>query len=118
MVNGIHALYRMKKSDKRADRKHPFGYGKELYFWTLVVSILIFAIGGGMSVSHGCEALVESAAGDHPFRDLTLNYVILIIAMAIEGSSLAIATKQFNAARREKNMGPMELKNVDTALSG
>lgn len=106
--NGILVLYGMKKADRKADREHPFGYGKELYFWTLVVSILIFAIGGGMSVSHGYEALVESAAGNHPFRDLTLNYVILILAMAIEGSSLAIATKQFNAARREKNMGPME----------
>ncbi|MDN5356941.1 MAG: hypothetical protein PWR17_110 [Candidatus Methanomethylophilaceae archaeon] len=106
--NGLLVLYGMKKADKKADREHPFGYGKELYFWTLVVSILIFAIGGGMSISHGYEALVESAAGDHPFRDLTLNYVILIMAMAIEGSSLAIAAKQFNTARREKNMGPME----------
>jgi divalent metal cation (Fe/Co/Zn/Cd) transporter len=118
MVNGILIPYGMKKSDKKADRKHPFGYGKELYFWTLVASMLIFAICGEMSVSHGYEALVESAAGDHPFGDLTLNYVVLIIAMAIEGSSLAIATKQFNAARREKNMNPMELKNVDTAISG
>ncbi|MFA7031874.1 MAG: cation diffusion facilitator family transporter [Candidatus Methanomethylophilaceae archaeon] len=106
--NGILVLYGMKKADKKADREHPFGYGKELYFWTLVVSILIFAIGGGMSVSHGYEALVESAAGKHMFRDLTVNYVILVIAMAIEGSSLAIAVKQFNAARREKNMKPME----------
>jgi uncharacterized membrane protein len=106
--NGILVLYGMKKADKTADREHPFGYGKELYFWTLVVSILIFAIGGGMSISHGYEALMESAAGKHMFRDLTVNYVILVIAMAIEGASLAIAVKQFNAARRKKNMKAME----------
>lgn len=106
--NGILVLYGMKKADKTADREHPFGYGKELYFWTLVVSILIFAIGGGMSISHGYEALLESAAGKHVFRDLTVNYVVLVVAMVIEGASLAIAVKQFNAARREKNMKAME----------
>ncbi len=51
--NGLLILLGRRRADRRADREHPFGYGKELYFWTLIVAILMFGASGGMSVLEG-----------------------------------------------------------------
>lgn len=106
--NGLLLLYGLRKSEKRADLDHPFGYGKELYFWTLVVSILVFSIGGGMSAAHGYEALLKAHEGTYVLGDPTLNYAILLIAMVLEGASLLIAVRQFNKLRRAEGMGARE----------
>lgn len=106
--NGLLVLLGMKRSNKNADLDHPFGYGKELYFWTLVVSILIFSVGGGLAIAHGYEALVEAANGTHELGDPTINYIILIVAMIIEGASLIIAIRHFNRSRKGTGMTTME----------
>lgn len=106
--NGLLLLYGIKKSERKPDLDHPFGYGKELYFWTLVVAILVFSLGGGMSISHGYEALTKAHAGTLVLGDPTLNYIILLIAMVIEGASLTIAVRQYNALRRKAGMGFIE----------
>src|SRR3954447_16471131 len=71
--NGLLLLLGIRRSRKPPDRNHPFGHGKELYFWTLLVAILIFAVGGGMSIYEGIEHL------RHPndLKDPTWNYVVL-----------------------------------------
>lgn len=94
--NGILILVGMKRSTSPADAEHPFGHGKELYFWTLIVAISIFGIGGGMSVYEGVSHLRHSAP---PIEDPTLNYVVLGISFLVEGVSFAIAMRQFNSAR-------------------
>jgi divalent metal cation (Fe/Co/Zn/Cd) transporter len=69
--SGLLILFGIRMSKRPADQTHPFGYGKELYFWTLIVAILIFAVGGGMSVQEGITHLRHPS----PFTDPTWNYV-------------------------------------------
>lgn len=91
--NGALLLLGLSQSRKPADASHPFGHGKELYFWPLVVAILIFALGGGMSVYEGVTHLF------HPTHSKpTWNYLVLAIAFVFEGISSIFAFKAF---RRE-----------------
>ncbi|MFK7921674.1 MAG: cation diffusion facilitator family transporter [Bacteroidia bacterium] len=96
--NGILLLFGIKQSKKKADVNHPFGRGKEIYFWSLIVAILIFALGGGMSLYEGIEHI------KHPTKmgDPTLNYIILGLAIVFEGAALIFALKSFNDARRRR----------------
>lgn len=88
--NGLLLLVGLKKSKKPADLRHPFGHGKELYFWPLVVAILIFALGGGMSVYEGVTHII------HPnHADPTWNYVVLAFAFVFESISSVFAYKAF-----------------------
>jgi cation diffusion facilitator family transporter len=91
--NGGLLLFGMKRSRRPADEHHPFGYGQELYFWTLIVSILIFALGGGMSIYEGIKHL------QHPseLRNPTVNYIVLAFAMVFEGFSWWVAYRVFRA---------------------
>jgi cation diffusion facilitator family transporter len=96
--NGILLLFGIKLSKSPPDEKHPFGYGNEIFFWSFVVAILIFALGGGIAIYEGVQHII------HP-RQLTnvhWNYVVLILAMVFEGAALRVALKQFNASRRNK----------------
>src|SRR4051812_7464102 len=64
--NEVLLLVGMRKSQRPADAHHPFGYGKEIYFWSLIVAISIFAIGGGMSIWEGVVHLREPAEMHDP----------------------------------------------------
>ncbi len=99
--NGILVLLGMKRSKKEPDYLHPFGYGKELYFWVMVVSLLIFFMGGVMSLYQGITAIQEASAGTKVMGDMTMNFIVLLAGMVIEGTTLSIAVKQFNIARGE-----------------
>ena len=81
-------------SQKPADDEHPFGHGKELYFWTLMVAVLIFAGGGGISTYEGILHLMHP----QPIEDPTWSYVVLGIAAISEGWSLTIAWREFRSA--------------------
>jgi len=96
-VNQILLLYGLKQSKKPADMLRPFGYGKELYFYSFIVSILIFGLGGGLSIYHG----ISHFNNPEPLGDPTWNYVVLILSMIFEGTSFVIALKEFNASRGE-----------------
>jgi len=93
--NGGLLLYGMSRSQRPADAQHPFGHGKELYFWALIVAVLIFAIGGGMSFYEGVEHLKHPA----PITDPTWNYWVLGLSLLFEGISCFLAFKAFNADR-------------------
>jgi len=91
LLLGIH------RSKKPADELHPFGYGKELYFWSLIVAILLFGLGGGMSIYEGISHL------RHPvvIRNPTWNYVVLAIVLVAEGTSWTIAMKKFLERKKQ-----------------
>jgi cation diffusion facilitator family transporter len=89
--NGVLLLVGLKLSQRPATPEHPFGHGKELYFWSLIVAVLIFGLGGGLSFYEG----VQLVGHPEPMRDPVWNYVVLGVAAVFEGSSLAIALRQF-----------------------
>jgi cation diffusion facilitator family transporter len=91
--NQVLLLYGQNRAKKPADRSHPFGYGRELYFWAFVVAILIFAVGAGVSVYEGVMHIAEPG----PLGDATLNYVVLAVAFVLEGTSWTIAVREFGA---------------------
>lgn len=93
--NGGLLLLGMRRSRKPADPGHPFGHGKELYFWTLVVSFLIFGVGGGVSAYEGIRHLLHP----RPLGDPTWNYVVLGLAALFESIVLVIAIRAFRAAK-------------------
>lgn len=97
--NGILLLIGMRKARHSADFTHPLGYGKELYFYTLIVSLAIFLLGGGVAIYEGIEAVKEALAGHSQPGDPLVGYIVLIAAVLIEGASLRVALKGFNAAR-------------------
>jgi len=93
--NQLLLLYGQHRAHRAPDRSHPFGYGRELYFWAFVVAILIFAVGAGVSIYEGWAHIEEP----EPLRDPLINYIVLAIAFALEGASWGIAVKEFNAKR-------------------
>jgi cation diffusion facilitator family transporter len=89
--NGVLLLVGLKLSQRPATTEHPFGHGKELYFWSLIVAVLIFGVGGGLSFYEG----VQHVRHPEPMRDPVWNYVVLGVAAVFEGASFAIALRQF-----------------------
>jgi len=88
-------LYGLKASKKPADREFPFGHGKEIYFWSFVVAILIFAVGAGISIYEGIHHILHPQEITNPM----INYIVLTLAIIFEGGALYIAVKEFNRAR-------------------
>lgn len=95
--NGGLLLLGIRQSRRDPTRMHPFGYGKDVYFYTLVVAILIFGIGGGISLYEG----VLYVLNPHELGDPTLNYVVLGIAILFEAYVWRIAWTEFRAISGE-----------------
>ncbi|HEX6715693.1 MAG TPA: cation diffusion facilitator family transporter [Pyrinomonadaceae bacterium] len=98
--NGLLILVGVRKSRKPADSDHPFGHGHELYFWTLVVAVLIFAVGGGMSVYEGIIHIT------HPVQveNRVWSYSVLGIAAVFEATTWFLGWKAFSAERGRKGV--------------
>ncbi|WP_167855642.1 cation diffusion facilitator family transporter [Hymenobacter fodinae] len=109
LAEGIHSvvdtanewllLLGLRSSQRPASAKRPFGYGKELYFWSFIVAICIFAIGGGISIYEGIQHLHDPG----PLKDPTWNYVVLGLAFLFDGASFLVARRTFNAQRGRKS---------------
>lgn len=88
--NQLLLLFGLRQSRKPADKEHPFGHGQELYFWSLIVAIILFSGGGGMSIYEGIIHLSRSVELGNP----TWNYIVLVVAFLVEGISWSIAFRE------------------------
>jgi cation diffusion facilitator family transporter len=108
-VNQVLLLYGLKRSHKKPDISHPFGYGRELYFWSFIVSILIFGLGGGISIYQGVNHIIKPEELGDPFW----NYIVLASSFIFEGTSLVIAIKEFDKVRNGQSWWSAIVKSKD-----
>lgn len=95
--NELLLLYGLRRAARHPDLEHPLGYGRELYFWSFIVALLIFALGAGVSLYEGVRHLrnPESIVDPH------ISYLVLALAFLFEGGSWLVAWRQFRAAKGE-----------------
>jgi cation diffusion facilitator family transporter len=99
-LNELLLLLGLNRSKRPPDQKRPFGYGREQYFWSYVVALLIFAVGGGISLYEGITHIQHPEPVEDPFW----NYIVLGIAFVLDGYSLITAWKAFNAKRGNQSL--------------
>jgi cation diffusion facilitator family transporter len=93
--NQVLLLYGIKRSNLPASSEFPFGHGKEIYFWCFVVAMLIFALGGTVSIYKGWQHLSHPV----PMKNIAINYAVLGFAVVFEAGALWVAFKEFNRSR-------------------
>lgn len=96
-INDSLLLVGSRVSKKEPDVDHPFGYGRELYFYTFVVAVVIFLFGGGFTIYRGVSAFL---AGGTVVESPMVNYVVLLVAIVIEGFSFVVALRDVNNSRQ------------------
>ena len=93
--NEVLLLYGMHRAARRPDPEHPIGYGRELYFWSFIVALLVFALGAGVSLYQGMLHVLKP----EPIRDPMVSYVVLGLAFLFEGASWIVSLRQFRAGK-------------------
>ncbi|MCU7813406.1 MAG: cation diffusion facilitator family transporter [Candidatus Thiodiazotropha sp. (ex Notomyrtea botanica)] len=88
-------LYGIARAKRPADENFPFGHGKEIYFWSFIVAILIFALGGGISIYEG----IKHISHPEPIENPLINYIVLGLAMVFEGAAWLFAFREFSRAK-------------------
>jgi cation diffusion facilitator family transporter len=99
-TNQVLLLYGQKRSQRPPDELHELGYGRELYFWSFVVAVLVFSLGAGVSLYEGVLHLLHP----EPATDLVVAFIVLGVAVALEGWSTVAALKEFNSERGRKSV--------------
>lgn len=89
--NGLLMLLGVRMSKRPPSEMHPYGHGPDLYFWAMIVAVMIFGVGGGVTIYEGILHVRNPA----PTHDPTWNYVVLGIALVLEGASWTIAVREF-----------------------
>jgi cation diffusion facilitator family transporter len=98
--NQILLLYGIKRSERPADKTHPFGYGMEIYFWSFVVAILLFGLGAGVSVYEG----INKIQNPHPLQNQLVNYIVIGFALFFEGIAFLIAYRELGRIKEPKSL--------------
>lgn len=134
LAEGIHSvidtgnqgllLYGMRRAKRPPDAQYPFGYGKEIYFWSFMVAVLLFTLGAGISIYEGIEKVLHP----HPISQPLVNYGVLALGVLFEGTSWLIAAREFRrvkgswgvleAVRRGKDPNKFLVLFEDTAAIG
>ena len=113
--NGLLLLLGLKRAQRPADESHPFGHGKSLYFWTNIVAISIFGIGGGMSLYEGIS-YIRFEAPHAELGDPTAAYIVLAICFVIEGISFTVAFRHFWQAKGKMSARQFIRRTRDPSL--
>jgi len=95
--NEVLLLYGMRSARRQPDRDHPAGYGRELYFWSFVVALLVFALGAGVSILQG----VHRVRDPRPIESPLVSEIVLAAAFVFEGWSWLVSVRQFSKAKGE-----------------
>lgn len=90
-INELLLLHGMSRAGKPPDANHPFGYGRELYFWSFIVALLVLALGAGVSIYEGVSHMLSP----EPIEKPIVNYLVLAASFAFEGTTWWIALKTF-----------------------
>ena len=110
--NQILLLYGLKRAAKPPSPQFPFGHGKEIYFWSFVVAILIFAVGAGVSIYEGAHHIAHPSEMTSPI----INYIVLGLAIIFEGGALFFAVVEFNKSRGKLSYLDAVRKGKDPSL--
>ncbi len=94
-TNQLLLMWGRRAAKRPPDELHPFGYGRELYFWSFVVAVLVFALGAGVSIYEGIIHIANPEEAISP----TIAYIVLIVAFLLEGWSTVEAFKDFKKAK-------------------
>ncbi|RAN81259.1 cation transporter [Bacillus sp. SRB_336] len=94
-VNELLLLYGLRRAAMPPDRTHPFGHGRELYFWSFIVALLVLAMGAGVSFYEGVMHIRQPEPVDHPL----INYLVLAVSFVFEGGSWYVALREFRARK-------------------
>ena len=112
--NEIFLLIAQRRSARAPDSSHPFGYGREIYIWSLFAAIGLFAVGAGVSITHGIQELITP----EPATNFVIAYVVLGVAFVLEGVSFFQASRQVRAAanRIERDVWTHVMRTSDPTL--
>jgi len=110
--NQVLLLHGLRRAQAPPDEEFPFGHGKEIYFWSFVVAIMIFAVGSGVSIYEGIHSLLDP----HPIQDAMVNYAVLSLAMLFEGAAWFFAFREFNAIRGRRGYIEAVQRGKDPSL--
>jgi cation diffusion facilitator family transporter len=108
-ANQLLLIWGRKQARKPADANHPFGYGRELYFWSFIVAVLVFSLGAGVSIYEGIVHIKEPEHAVSP----AIAYGVLLIAFLLEGGSTWAAFKEFREAKGKLGWFEAVLKSKD-----
>ncbi|MEL7053989.1 MAG: cation diffusion facilitator family transporter [Cyanobacteria bacterium J06588_5] len=100
-VNEVLLLYGLKQSEAGPDEQYPLGRSQELYFWSLMVAVLIFALGGGISILQGVRSLQAPELSSDPL----VSYCVLGAAAVFEGAALAVSIREFKKSQADQTVG-------------
>lgn len=122
LAEGIHSvadvgnqsmlLWGLGAAKREGGIRHPFGRGKEVYFWSFMVAVMLFVGGAVFSIQHGIDALRHP----HEIENFTVSIVVLVSAIVIEAYPFAVAVREFNKVRGSRSVWRSVRESKDTAL--
>jgi cation diffusion facilitator family transporter len=110
--NGVLLFHGLRRGARPADKQHVFGHGMEVYFWSLIVAISIFGIGGGMSIYEGIVHMIHPSPLQTPY----VNYIVLGLSAVFEGISFSVAWRAFRTTKGSRSVVAAVRRGKDPSI--